>query len=197
MIAVIDATGNNLTSLGNALTRLGYDYRLTHDQAVIADASHVILPGVGAAKAAMQALADKGLIAPLRQLKQPLLGICLGMQLLFEHSEEGDVEGLGVLPGRIKRLPVKDDCPVPHMGWNKLHWCRDTPLATGLTPQDYVYFVHGYALFDSECAAAYCHYSERFTAVVQRGTVFGMQFHPEKSARAGLTLLSNFLQMES
>ncbi|KTC97944.1 imidazole glycerol phosphate synthase subunit HisH [Legionella erythra] len=197
MIAVIDVTGNNLTSLGNALSRLGYNYQLTHDPAVIAGASHVILPGVGAAGAGMQALNARGLIEPLQKLKQPLLGICLGMQLLFEHSDEGSVDGLGLLPGTIRRLPTKKDYPVPHMGWNTLDWCRDSPLAAGLTPGDYVYFVHSYALLDNEYAAAYCHYSERFTAIVQKGSVYGMQFHPEKSAQAGLTLLNNFLQLES
>lgn len=197
MIAVIDVTGNNLASLGNALIRLGYDYRLTHDKAVIADASHVILPGVGAANAGMQALQDHDLPDTLLNLQKPLLGICLGMQLLFDFSEEGGVTGLGVLPGTVRRLPAQAHYPVPHMGWNTLDWCQESPLARGVQSGDYVYFVHSYAVVDTPCTVAYCDYSQRFAAIVQQGLVCGMQFHPEKSAQTGLTLLQNFLQLES
>ncbi len=195
MIAVIDVVGNNLTSLTNALKRLGYPYQLTHEPSDLMNASHVILPGVGAATPAMDALKHYQLVEVLRQLTQPLLGICLGMQLLLTHSEEGDVNCLNLLPGCAKRLTVASDCPVPHMGWSKLLWTQQTPLARGLTSEDYVYFVHSYALFDTENALASCQYSEHFTAIAQYNNVYGMQFHPEKSAATGLKLLHNFLQL--
>jgi glutamine amidotransferase len=196
MIAIIDVTGNNLRSLTNAITGLGYEYKLTHDPKDLDNASHVILPGVGAAPAAMRALKDNLLVDRLRQLTKPLLGICLGMQLLFEYSEEGEVDCLNLIPGRIKRLPRLPDQPVPHMGWSKLQWTKETALAQGLEAQDYVYFVHSYALLESEYALASCQYSANFTAIVQHKNFTGMQFHPEKSAELGLKLLNNFLKPE-
>ncbi|CDZ79029.1 Imidazole glycerol phosphate synthase subunit HisH [Legionella massiliensis] len=196
MIAVIDITGNNLSSLTNAIQNLGYSYKLTHDPEELTKASHVILPGVGAAPAAMRALKVYQLADTLRALTQPILGICLGMQLLLEHSEEGDVACLGLIPGSVKRLPVLTEHPVPHMGWSKLIWTKETPLSQGLAEQDYVYFVHSYALLNKEQALASCQYSENFTAIVQQNNVYGMQFHPEKSAETGLTLLNNFLKLE-
>jgi glutamine amidotransferase len=196
MIAVIDVSGNNLTSLTNALQRLGYEYKLTHEPQDLLSASHVILPGVGAAAAGMEALKRYRLVEVLKQLTQPLLGICLGMQLLLEYSEEGQVNCLNRIPGQVKRLAVLPNYPVPHMGWSKLHWTRLTPLSQGLSPEDYVYFVHSYALLNDEYALANCQYSDQFTAIVQHENVYGMQFHPEKSAEAGLKLLNNFLQLE-
>ena len=196
MIAVIDITGNNLSSLTNAIKRLGYDYQLTHQADELILASHVILPGVGAAASAMRAIRDYQLIEVLQQLTQPLLGICLGMQLLFAHSEEGDVPCLFLLPGAIKRLSPTREHPIPHMGWNKLHWMKASPLAKGLTTDDYVYFVHSYALLNDEYALARCQYGQDFTAIVQHKNIYGMQFHPEKSADTGLKLLNNFLQLE-
>ncbi|VEG90462.1 imidazole glycerol phosphate synthase subunit HisH [Legionella spiritensis] len=196
MIAVIDVCGNNLASLGYALKRLGYEYQLTHDKKTIQSASHVILPGVGAAHTGMQALIEHGLVDTLKSLRQPLLGICLGMQLLFEYSEEQQTACLGLLPGTIRRLPVIPRHPLPHMGWNRLIWRRPSPLQRGLTGQEYVYFVHSYALLTDDHALAVCHYSQPFTAIVQSKTVCGMQFHPEKSSDAGLILLNNFLQQE-
>lgn len=192
MIAVLDVTGNNLSSLGNALKSLGYNYCLTHDPEVLNKASHVILPGVGAAAPAMRALHNYQLVDTLGNLSQPVLGICLGMQLLLEHSEEGDVACLGLLPGTAKRFTASAGQPVPHMGWAKLCWTKETPLARGLG-EDYVYFVHSYALFEQEQALATCQYSENFSAIVQQDNVYGMQFHPEKSAETGLRLLNNFL----
>lgn len=197
MIAIIDVSGNNLTSLANAIKSLGYDYKLTHNPADIVSASHVILPGVGAAAVGMNALREYGLDDVLGQLTQPLLGICLGMQLLFNYSEEGDVECLNLIPGFIKRLPNKENYPVPHMGWNKLIWQQNSSLSTGLTTDDYVYFVHSYALFSAENTLASCQYSEQFSAIVQHNNIYGMQFHPEKSAATGLKLLNNFLQLET
>ncbi|STX29313.1 imidazole glycerol phosphate synthase subunit HisH [Legionella beliardensis] len=198
MIAIIDVSGNNLTSLGNALKQLGYSYQFTHDEEEILKASHVIIPGVGAAPAGMQALQEYQLISAIKQLKQPTLGICLGMQLLAEFSEEGDVDCLGLIPGIVKRLPQAPHCPVPHMGWNTLEWVKQSSLNTGLKEKDYVYFVHSYAfLSDSSHALAYCDYSTKFTAIIQYKNFYGMQFHPEKSASVGLVLLRNFLEIES
>lgn len=196
MIAVIDVTGNNLTSLINAIKQLGYEFILTHDKEQIQRASHVILPGVGAAATAMAALKHYQLVEVLSTLSQPLLGICLGMQLLLEHSEEGDVNCLNLIPGKVKRLIPSINQPVPHMGWNRLHWRKNSPLTQGLSDEDYVYFVHSYALLADENAVASCQYSQPFTAIVQYRNVYGMQFHPEKSATTGLKLLNNFLQLE-
>lgn len=192
MIAVIDVSGNNLTSLGNALRRLGFAYVLTHDAQEISQASHVILPGVGTAAYGMHALQQHDLVAVLQSLTQPLLGICLGMQLLLDGSEEGDVACLGLIPGIAKRLPSTEHFPVPHMGWNQLQWCKQSPLQQGLNENEHVYFVHSYALSSAEHALARCNYSEAFTAIIHKDHVWGMQFHPEKSATTGMTLLQNF-----
>lgn len=197
MIAVIDVSGTNLTSLANALTRLDANFILTHDSKKIENASHVIMPGVGTAAFGMNALRQHGLIDVLIALKQPLLGICLGMQLLMEHSEEGDIPCLGLLPGRVQRLSGDSNYPVPHMGWNQLHWKHNTPLRQGLTDRDFVYFVHSYAVSTKEHTVASCSYKNEFSAIVNRGSVYGMQFHPEKSAETGLKLLSNFISLES
>lgn len=196
MIAVIDVTGNNLTSLVNAINRLGFDCVLTHSPEQIINASHVILPGVGSASIAMQALHENQLVSLIQQLQQPLLGICLGMQLLFDHSEEGDVEGLGLIQGNVQELYSLPGFPVPHMGWNRLHWCQNSVLQKGLSESDYVYFVHGFAVKLNECTVASCQYSMDFSAIVQKNNIHGMQFHPEKSAETGLKLLNNFLTLE-
>ena len=196
MIAVIDVTGNNLTSLVNAIHQLGFDCVLTHSHEDIIKASHVILPGVGAAPIAMQALQDHKLVELIQQLRQPLLGICLGMQLLFEHSEEGDVKGLGLINGNVQALSSTTGFPVPHMGWNRLNWCQNSLLQNGLGAADYVYFVHGFAVTVGEHTVASCQYSGEFSAIVQKNNIYGMQFHPEKSAETGLKLLNNFLKLE-
>jgi glutamine amidotransferase len=196
MIAVIDVGGNNLTSLGNALQRLGYYFTYTHSAKELLKASHVILPGVGSASSGMEALHANNLITTLRQLTQPFLGICLGMQLLFEQSDEGNVEGLGLIPGKVRQLNYKHGFPVPHMGWNRLQWKKASYLQSNCK-DDYVYFVHSYAVPISSRTLAGCEYTEEFTAVVQQDNIVGMQFHPEKSAAVGLQLLNNFLKQES
>lgn len=198
MIAVIDVSGNNLSSLGNALKRLNQDYVLTHDAEEISKASHVILPGVGAAQQGMNALREFGLPEVLRELTQPLLGICLGMQLLVDYSEEGDVGCLGIIPGKACLMkPQQKNHPVPHMGWNQLHWTQDSSLKDGINADDYVYFVHSYAVTSNEYALAHCIYSEEFSAIIHKKNVYGMQFHPEKSAEVGMKLLNNFLSLET
>lgn len=191
MITIIDVSGTNLSSLGNALNRLGFDYIFSHKAEEIQKASHVILPGVGSAPFGMQALEQAGLVPVLAQLKQPVLGICLGMQLLFEFSDEGQVPCLGLIPGRVEKLTPKD-YPVPHMGWNQLHWREQSTLRQGLSNTDYVYFTHSYAVKNTPACLAECEYGETFAAIVQQDNLFGMQFHPEKSSEVGMMLFKNF-----
>lgn len=194
-LAIIDSGGANIASLQFAVERLGIPSDLTTDPATLRSASHVILPGVGAASDCMRRLQNTGLVETIRTLTQPVLGICVGMQLLFESSEEGDVSCLGMLPGRVRRFANRRDLPVPHMGWNQLEFNRASPLLNNIAAGDYVYFVHSYAAPVGESTLATCSYGESFAAIVQRGNVYGAQFHPERSARAGALLLRNFLQL--
>ncbi len=194
-IAVIDSGGANLGSVTHALNRLGAESLLTRDAAVICGASHVILPGVGAAAWAMNALREHGLSDVIRGLTQPVLGICLGLQLLFESSGEGECECLGILPGRVTRLPVTPGLRLPHMGWNQLQWHAEDPLSNGLEGDEWFYFVHSYAA-PAEAAVATSEHGVRFAAVVRHENFAAFQFHPEKSASAGARLLRNFLESE-
>ena len=194
-VAIIDSGGANIASLELAMERLGVPAELTTDPEKLRAASHVILPGVGAAADCMSRLQRAGLVETIRELRQPVLGICVGMQLLFDSSEEGDVQCLGLLPGRVRRLPDRDNLPVPHMGWNQLEFNGKTPLLTDIRPGDYVYFVHSYAAPVSELTLATTQYGDPFAAVVHRGNVYGAQFHPERSARIGAQLLRNFVQL--
>lgn len=194
-LAIIDSGGANIASLQFAVQRLGIESDLTTDPARLNQASHVLLPGVGAAADCMGRLKTAGLVQTIRELKQPLLGICVGMQLLFDSSEEGDVACLGLLPGRVSRFPNRSNLPVPHMGWNQLEFAGASPLLNGIRSGDYVYFVHSYAAPVSELTLATTQYGNTFAAVVQRGNVYGAQFHPERSAEVGAQLLKNFLQL--
>ncbi len=194
-LAIIDSGGANIASLQFAIERLGVEATLTTDPAALRAATHVILPGVGAAADCMARLEALNLVDTIRTLQQPLLGICVGMQLLFDGSEEGNVSCLGILPGRVQRFPNLAGMPVPHMGWNQLSITRPTPLLTGLTADDYVYYVHSYAAPVTADTVATTDYSKTFSAAVQRGTVFGVQFHPERSAKAGALILANFLKV--
>lgn len=194
-LAIIDSGGANIASLQMAVERLGVPADLTTDPERLRRASHVILPGVGAAADCMGRLQQAGLVDTIRSLRQPLLGICVGMQLLFESSEEGDVPCLGLMPGRVRRLPHRNGLPVPHMGWNQIEFDRPSPLLNDIATGDYVYFVHSYAAPLSEHTLATTNYGDPFSAVVQRGNVHGAQFHPERSARVGAQLLRNFLQL--
>jgi glutamine amidotransferase len=195
-LAIVASAVGNLASVQAAVDRLGAPYDLTADPDVISAASHVIFPGVGAAKAAMADVDAKGLRAVLQGLKQPLLGVCLGMQLLYEGSSEGGgIDCLGLIPSRIERLP---DCglTIPHMGWNQLNLKQvDHPLLRGVKNGDYVYFVHSfYAPIGAETLASADHGVE-ISAVVQRGNVYGCQFHPERSGPVGARILANFLEL--
>jgi glutamine amidotransferase len=194
-LAIIDSGGANIASLQLAVERLGVPADLTTDPACLRDASHVILPGVGAAADCMSRLRNAGLIDVVRELRQPLLGICVGMQLLFESSEEGDVACLGLLPGRVRRFANRAGMPVPHMGWNQLEFQNEHALLDGISSGDYVYFVHSYCAPVSAAMIATTLYGEAFAALVQRDNVYGAQFHPERSARVGAQLLQNFLRL--
>ncbi|KQR15818.1 MULTISPECIES: imidazole glycerol phosphate synthase subunit HisH [Xanthomonas] len=194
-LALIDAGGANLGSVRYALERLGVEARLVRDAAGLQGADRVILPGVGAAPEAMKRLRAQGLIEPLRQLQVPLIGICLGMQLLFERSEEGDVECLGLLPGVVRHMTPALGIRVPHMGWNQLVPMRESALLAGLPERASAYFVHGYAAPVTPDTVAACDHGGLFTAVVQQGLRCGAQFHPERSAETGARILRNFLEM--
>ena len=193
-LALVDAGGANLGSVRYALERLGVEARIVRDGDGLADADRIILPGVGAAAPALALLRERGLLEPLRAATAPLLGICLGMQLLFDSSEEGDVDCLGLLPGRVRKLERAPGIRVPHMGWNTLEAVVESPLLDGVEAGASAYFVHGYAApVTADCIAA-CMHGTRFAAMVRRGNVAGAQFHPERSAALGARLLSNFLQ---
>ena len=195
-LAIIDSGGANIASLRFAIDRLGYESVLTTDSLVIRNATHVILPGVGAAADCMGRLERADLVDTILNLQQPFLGICVGMQLLFESSEEGDVDCLGLLTGRVRRFPNRNGLPVPHMGWNNLQINRPSPLTKGFDEQGYVYYVHSYCAPVDDETLATTHYGENFSAIVQRENVFGVQCHPERSAKSGALLLKNFLSID-
>lgn len=192
-VVLIDSGGANIGSVQYALERLGVQAPVSRDADEIRRAERVILPGVGAAAPAMRRLRELDLVELLRSLTQPVLGICLGMQLLYEYSEEGGVECLGLLPGRVRRLAPRPGVRVPHMGWNHLAPQRESRLSQGLTPQSQAYFVHGYAVpVGPECVTR-CEHGDAFAAMVERGNVMGAQFHPERSGTVGARVLANFL----
>ncbi|WP_438348225.1 imidazole glycerol phosphate synthase subunit HisH [Paenibacillus sp. FA6] len=199
-IAIVDYGMGNLHSVSKAVERLGYEALISSDEGEILAADGVILPGVGAFADAMEHLQESSLDATVQKVaasKQPLLGICLGMQLLFSTSEEHGIhEGLGILPGSVVRF-VGGDYKVPHMGWNKLQYNdQNNPLFTGLD-EGYVYFVHSYHVLPEVKSdlLATTDYNQSVTAIVGRDSVFGMQFHPEKSGDLGMNLLRNFLKI--
>jgi glutamine amidotransferase len=194
-VVLVDGGGTNIGSVRYALQRLGVDAEMSADAARISAASHVILPGVGAAGPGMAKLREAGLGEVLRGLCQPLLGVCLGMQLLYEHSEEGDTECLGLLPGSVTHFPANGRLRVPHMGWNRLRVEREDPLLAELGDEPYAYFVHSYAAPVTAATIASSDHGERFSAIVRQGNVCGMQFHPERSATVGARLLRNFLEL--
>ncbi len=196
-VVLVDSGGANIGSVRYALERLGVDAPLTADAAEIAAADRVILPGVGAAGTAMAQLGALGLVELLRTLPQPLLGICLGMQLLFESSAEGDVLCLGRIPARVARLPPAPGVRVPHMGWNRLRHDGTDPLLEGIADGAQAYFVHGFAAPVGEWTRAASTHGGTFSAVVRNGRCWGAQFHPERSGEVGARLLRNFLEMSA
>ena len=194
-VVLVDAGGTNIGSVRYALQRLGVDAALTADADTIRAADKVILPGVGAAGPGMARLRELGLVELLRSLTQPVLGVCLGMQLLCAHSEEGDTECLGLIPATVSRFEDRPGLRVPHMGWNRLQAQQAHPLLNGLGEDDQAYFVHSYATPVGEWTLATASYDEPFSAVVARDNFHGMQFHPERSAAVGAKLLKNFLDL--
>ncbi|ANP46345.1 imidazole glycerol phosphate synthase subunit HisH [Candidatus Viadribacter manganicus] len=194
-VAVVKIGVGNTASVMFALERLGAAAVLTDDPARVAEAERVILPGVGAAAHAMKRLNESGVEDVLRNFSRPLLGICLGQQLLFETSDEGDAEGLGRIPGRVTRFPVSPEAPVPHMGWSKIETTRESALLEGLVETPYAYFVHSFICPASDATIATARYGAPFPAMVASGNVFGCQFHPERSGAAGATILRNFLSL--
>jgi glutamine amidotransferase len=194
---IIPSCGSNLASLQFALERLGADVPLTEDPARIRAASHVILPGVGAAAPGMERLAAAGLVELIPTLKQPVLGICLGMQLLFASSEEEQTRCLGVIDAEVRRFPASAALPVPQMGWNDLEAVGESPLLAEVPNGTYAYFVHSYAAPPGPYTRAVTTYGVPFSAVIEQRNFFGTQFHPERSSRAGSQILDNFLKIGS
>jgi len=191
MIAIIKGCGNNIASIQYTLERLGYASVLTTDIITIKNASHVILPGVGHAATAMRNLRRSGLDQLLPQLLQPVLGICLGMQLLYESSEEGETTGLQLIPGRVKKFTARVGQIFPHMGWNQLYPTGANQVIDQVG--QYVYFVHSYMAPINEHTVMTTDYGENFTSMVQYRNFTGMQFHPERSGSIGENLLNHFL----
>lgn len=196
MIAIVTACGANFASVQFALERLGRASVLTTDAEVIQKASAVILPGVGTAQHAMQQLQKLDLITVLKNLQQPVLGICLGMQILHEYSAEGEVACLGILPGQVLPLAKKAGYSLPHMGWNQINFSKAHPLLSGVAPESHVYFVHSYRVGINENTIATTSHSEAFAAIVQYQNFYGIQFHPERSGQVGAKILENFFNMK-
>lgn len=194
-VVLVDAGGTNIGSVRYALQRLGVEAALTADAEVIRTANKVIVPGVGAAGPGMARLRELGLVDLLRSLTQPVLGVCLGMQLLCSHSEEGDTECLGLIPAQVKHFAAMPGLRVPHMGWNQLRASQPHPLLSGLGEEDQAYFVHSYAVPVGDYTLATTDYGDPFSAAIARDNFHGMQFHPERSAAVGSKLLQNFLDL--
>lgn len=193
---IVDAGGANISSLRFALARLGCVAPLTSDAEQVRHGSHVFLPGVGAADDAMNRLERSGLAEVVRDLRQPVLGICLGMQLLFEASDEdGGRDCLGVVPGHVARISAGPDRPVPHMGWNLTSLSTDCVLFAGLPGSAHFYYLHSFAAPLVPDTVAVADYGGEITAAVAHGNFYGTQFHPERSGSAGARLLANFLAL--
>ena len=201
MIAIVDYDAGNIKSVEKAIEKLGGKWTLCRDAETILNADRIILPGVGAFGDAMQRLTDYGLVSVIRKACEegiPFLGICLGLQLLFEDSEESEgVEGIGILKGHIKRIPVGVYKKIPHMGWNSLRFPNNGRLFKGIPEGSYTYFVHSYYLdaADKSIITATTDYNVEIDASVESGNVFACQFHPEKSGALGLRILQNFLEL--
>lgn len=192
-VGVVKIGVGNTASVMFALERLGAKAVLTDEARIIAECERVILPGVGAAGFAMTALAEKGLSRALLSFDRPILGICLGQQMLFDSSEEGNATGLGIFEGRVRRLKQSRQAPAPHVGWSRLAALKESPMFDGLAEGAYAYFVHSYICPLSDDTAATATYGETFSAAIAAGNVWGCQFHPERSGPAGARILANFL----
>lgn len=194
MIGIIKYQAGNLASVANALDRLHADYVISDNPDTLEQTKAIIFPGVGHAVTAMNDLCDRGLDNFLKNTKKPVLGICLGMQLMYDSTEEGDCETLGLIPGRLKKFDASV-AKVPHMGWNKFNILNPHELIKGLDNTQFLYYVHGYYAPTNENTLASCHYIEDFAAVIAKDNYMGVQFHPEKSGHIGSLLLQNFLEI--
>lgn len=201
MIAIIDYGAGNLHSVKNALDFLGADNIVTGNKKEILSADKVILPGVGAFGDAMKCLEESGLTKTVKAVAEsgkPFLGICLGLHLLFEESEESqNVKGLGIFKGKIVKIPDNGSLKIPHMGWNNIHITKDSKILKNIGSEPYVYFVHSYYVEaeDSSVVSAYTEYGQRLDIAVEQGNVFATQFHPEKSGDTGMEILKNFIAL--
>lgn len=195
-VVLLNSGGSNYTSLQAAFERLGATCRQSADPQHIRTASHVVLPGVGSAESAMAAITAQQLAPLIASLKQPLLGICLGMQILYESSEESAINCLGLLSGKVQKLAPSSGIRIPHMGWNTIRSRNPHPLLRGLDGAEF-YFVHSYAAPPGSDTLAVCRHGRDFTAVVARGNRLGVQFHPERSGAQGQQLLDNFLALSA
>ena len=192
MIAIIKYNAGNIRSVQNALTRLGYESIITDDKEEILNASKVIFPGVGEASSAMKYLKDKGLDEVILSIKKPMLGICLGLQLMCKHSDEGDTDCLGIFNAEVKKFPHKNK--VPHMGWNSFSKLKGE-LFKDIIPENDMYYVHSYYAETNDQTIATCDYILPFSSAMQQDNFYATQFHPEKSADVGTQLLKNFLEL--
>lgn len=192
MIGIVKYNAGNIRSVENAVKRLGFNCVITDDPGQLEEADKVIFPGVGEASSAMRYLNSNGLAIVIKNLRQPVLGICLGQQLLCNHSEEGDTDCLGIYDADVKRFPDSDI--VPHMGWNNLD-LKPSKLWNGFTPESDVYFVHGYYVQPQNDTIAICNYILPFAAAMQKNNFYATQFHPEKSGSTGELILQNFLNL--
>ena len=194
-VAIVDSIGSNLASLIFALNRIGSSFEITDEIDVLNKASHIILPGVGAAKNAMTKLKQRKLIDEISKLTKPTLGICLGMQIFMDASDEDDAKCLGIISNTCRPFENNRDYPVPHMGWNKVRFNRDSVLTKNLKDDDYYYFVHSYYVPICTETIGVSSYPIEFSAVVQKDNFFGTQFHPEKSGLSGSKILQNFISL--
>ena len=196
-LVIVDTGCANLASVNYAFERLGCVPVITDDAEIIKSADRVVLPGVGSAPFAMENIQAKNLKPVLKSLSQPVIGICLGMQLLFETLEEGGktVDGLGLVKGSVSKLDT-GDLPTPHMGWNTLTPVKNDPLLKGVQAGEFAYFVHSFAASVSEATLAKAEYGSSFSAMVRQGNVWGCQFHPERSSKTGAQILKNFLDSD-
>lgn len=193
-IVILNTGCANLASVQYAVQRLGYQPVVSNDPDTVLKAGKVFLPGVGSAQAAMEQLKQRNLIELIKSCTQPVLGICLGMQLLARESEEGNTKTLAIIDQPVKRMRACG-LPLPHMGWNQVRPQSGNPLFNNIEPNSYFYFVHGFALPVNKATIAETDYGETFSAAIQKDNFFGVQFHPERSGKAGAQLLKNFLEM--